>query len=137
MIRAFTDGSCIGNPGPGGWAYLMLNGSEPGRSMSGGEAHTTNNRMELTAAIMALRALPAGSTAEIVTDSRYVIGAARGFRKVRKMKNPDLVHALRAAADGLTLKWTWVRGHNGHRENEIVDRLANTAASRAADKAAA
>lgn len=131
MIEVFTDGACSGNPGPGGWAALVrYRGQE--RLLSGGEAETTNNRMELMAAIAALEALKPGQTIQLFTDSRYVMDGIekwmvswkrRGWRTASKapVKNQDLWVRLDAACQRLEVQWTWVKGHNGHPENERVD----------------
>lgn len=136
-FEIYTDGSCRGNPGPGGWAAVLSSaGGE--RVLQGAEADTTNNRMELTAAIMALRELPAESSATIHTDSEYVMKGlnewlpawkVRGWKTAAKkpVKNQDLWQALDEASRGRRLEWRWVRGHAGNPGNERVDRLANAA----------
>jgi ribonuclease HI len=133
----YTDGACRGNPGPGGWGALIK--AEAGeRELSGAEGQTTNNRMELTAAIMALRAVPAGSSVDIYTDSKYVMDGLnewmpawkkRGWKTADKkpVKNQDLWQALDEANARHTVRWHWVKGHSGHDGNERVDRLANLA----------
>ena len=133
-VEAFTDGACLGNPGPGGWAALLrTRGSE--RMLAGGEAATTNNRMELMAAISALEALTRPCRVTLTTDSRYVMQGieqwvprwrARGWRTAdnKPVKNQDLWERLAAANALHTVSWQWVRGHNGHVENERVDRAA-------------
>ena len=132
-----TDGACRGNPGPGGWGVLLCwNGTE--KELSGSEAATTNNRMELTAAIMGLAALNQPTVATVQTDSQYVIKGitewvtswkARGWRTADKkpVKNQDLWERLDALAANHTLRWQWVKGHSGDRGNERVDELANLA----------
>ena len=136
-FEIYTDGSCRGNPGPGGWAAVLTGGGGE-RVLQGAEADTTNNRMELTAAIMALRELPAESSATIHTDSEYVMKGlnewlpawkARGWKTAAKkpVKNQDLWQALDEASRGRRLEWRWVRGHTGNPGNERVDRLANAA----------
>ena len=146
----WTDGACRGNPGPGGWAAIVVpaGGGEP-LELSGGEAHTTNNRMEYTAALEGLRALPAGSRACIVTDSRLMLDSMtkwlagwkrKGWKTAggQPVKNQDLVRALDAEiARHAEVRWHWVRGHETGAEhahkvlNDRADRLA-VAASRAA-----
>jgi len=136
-FEIYTDGSCRGNPGPGGWAAVLTGGGGE-RVLQGAEADTTNNRMELTAAIMALRELPAENSATIHTDSEYVMKGlnewlpawkARGWKTAAKkpVKNQDLWQALDEASRGRRLEWHWVRGHTGNPGNERVDRLANAA----------
>ena len=135
-VQAFTDGSCIGNPGPGGWAVLLRWQGEE-KLFSGGEAHTTNNRMELQAVIEALKALKRdGLKVEISTDSQYVMKAftegwldnwlARGWKTASKseVKNKDLWIELLELSKKQQIQWVWVKGHSGHRENEIVDEEA-------------
>ena len=138
-IYAFTDGACSGNPGPGGWGAL-LQAREGGvvsreRELSGGERLTTNNRMELMAAIAALEALERAAAITIVTDSAYVKGGLtgwihgwkrNGWRTADKkpVKNEDLWRRLDAAAQRHTVTWEWVKGHAGHPENERADELA-------------
>ena len=138
-IYAFTDGACSGNPGPGGWGAL-LQAREGGvvsreRELSGGERLTTNNRMELMAAIAALEALERPSAITIVTYSAYVKGGLtgwihgwkrNGWRTADKkpVKNEDLWRRLDAAAQRHTVTWEWVKGHAGHPENERADELA-------------
>ena len=134
-IELFTDGACSGNPGPGGWgAILRYNGIE--RELSGGEENTTNNRMELTAAIEGLSALKEPCRVRLVTDSRYVadgIGKGwaaswrkNGWRKAGKKPalNADLWERLLRLTELHTVEIEWVRGHNGHPENERCDALA-------------
>lgn len=137
MIEIYTDGACRGNPGPGGWAALLITG-EHEREINGAEALTTNNRMELTAVIRALEALKRPVEACIYTDSEYVRRGItewvhnwkrRGWRTADKkpVKNQDLWECLDALAAGHTLEWRWVKGHSGVPGNERVDRLANEA----------
>ena len=134
----FTDGACLGNPGPGGWAALLRHGIHE-RELSGGESDTTNNRMELLAVISGLEALRKPCSVALTTDSQYVIKGvqewmprwiAKGWRTAGgdPVKNRDLWERLNAALVGHQTKWHWVRGHNGHAENERVDTLARTAA---------
>ncbi|MBS7695784.1 MULTISPECIES: ribonuclease HI [unclassified Chelatococcus] len=129
-----TDGACSGNPGPGGWgAVLAYKGHE--KELSGGEAMTTNNRMELMAAISALESLKRACAVDLYTDSQYVRSGvtqwlanwkARGWRTADKkpVKNEDLWRRLDEAQARHTVSWHWVRGHAGHAENERVDALA-------------
>ena len=133
-VTIFTDGACSGNPGPGGWgALLQFRGKE--RELSGGEATTTNNRMELMAAIMALEALTRPCIVELHTDSEYLRKGItewidkwkrRGWRTADKkpVKNDDLWRRLDVARTRHTVAWRWVKGHAGHVENERVDALA-------------
>jgi ribonuclease HI len=137
IVEIFTDGACSGNPGPGGWgALLRWNGHE--RELSGGETMTTNNRMELMAAIMALESLKRGVTVRLYTDSTYVRDGItkwlhawkkREWRTADKkpVKNVDLWQRLEAALGEHKIEWHWVRGHSGHVENERVDLLAREA----------
>ena len=136
-IEIFTDGACSGNPGPGGWgAILRVGGHE--KELSGGDPATTNNRMELMAAIEALNALKNSSAVTLHTDSRYVMDGAttwlknwkaRGWKTADKkpVKNEDLWRALDGAMARHQIKWVWVRGHDGHVENERADALARSA----------
>ncbi len=137
MIEIYTDGACRGNPGPGGWAALLLMGAHE-REISGAEAHTTNNRMELTAVIRALEALKRPVHARLYTDSQYVrngitrwlpVWQARGWRTAdrKPVKNQDLWERLAELAGAHQLEWHWVPGHAGVPGNERVDRLANAA----------
>jgi len=133
-VDIYTDGACSGNPGPGGWgAILRYNGTD--REMSGGEPATTNNRMELMAAIQALEALKRPVTVRVHTDSTYVKDGitkwmaqwkVRGWRTAAKkpVKNVDLWQRLDEAANRHAVSWHWVRGHSGHPENERADELA-------------
>lgn len=136
-VEVFTDGACRGNPGPGGWgAVLRFRGRE--REIKGAERHTTNNRMELLAAIMALEALTRTCDVVLTTDSKYVRDGItkwidswkrRGWRTAAKqpVKNEDLWRRLDEAVNRHRIEWHWVKGHSGHRENELADRLANEA----------
>jgi len=133
-VEIFTDGACKGNPGPGGWgAILRSNGRE--RELSGGEALTTNNRMELMAAIEALKALKKPCHVQLYTDSNYVRDGItkwiHGWRRNgwktadrKPVKNADLWQALIEATDPHRIDWHWVKGHAGHPENERADALA-------------
>lgn len=138
-IEIYTDGACKGNPGPGGWgAVLFYKGAE--RELWGGEAETTNNRMELMAAIMALAALKRHCDVRIVTDSQYVMQGItewmvnwkkRGWKTAAKqpVKNADLWQALDEQVNRHNVEWRWVRGHTGHPGNERADMLANRGVS--------
>ncbi|MBL4837808.1 MAG: ribonuclease HI [Kordiimonadaceae bacterium] len=135
IVTIYTDGACSGNPGPGGWGALLLYGTDE-KELTGGEFETTNNRMELTAAIQALNALKRRCTIELHTDSTYVkdgitkwiIGwKAKGWRTAAKkpVKNEDLWRALDDAAANHDIEWKWVKGHAGDPGNERADELAN------------
>ena len=137
-VEIFTDGACLGNPGPGGWAALLRLGGQE-KEISGAEAATTNNRMELTAAIMALEALKRPCRVRLYADSRYVIDGAtkwlrswkaRGWKTAdrKPVANVDLWQRFEAAVAPHQVEWEWVRGHDGHVENERVDVLARAAA---------
>ena len=136
-VRIHTDGGCLGNPGPGGWAAVLQYGPHR-REISGGETATTNNRMELTAAIQALCSLREPCSVEFFTDSTYVRNGitqwirgwrARGWVTQQKqpVKNEDLWRALDTAAAPHQISWQWLRGHSGHPENERCDILASSA----------
>jgi ribonuclease HI len=133
-VAIWTDGACSGNPGPGGWGAI-LRGGEHEKEIKGGEPLTTNNRMELTAAIEALEALKRPSPVSVHTDSQYVHGGVtswvhgwkrNGWRTADKkpVKNEDLWRRLDAAAERHDVKWLWVRGHADDEMNERADRLA-------------
>lgn len=134
-VEIFSDGACRGNPGPGGWGVLLrYNGTE--KELYGGEAETTNNRMELMAAIRGLESLKKPSTVILTTDSQYVMKGATEWmegwkRKAWKtaakkpVKNVDLWQRLESALQPHAVEWRWVRGHTGHPENERADVLAN------------
>lgn len=137
IVEIFTDGACSGNPGPGGWAAILRSARRE-RVISGGERATTNNRMEMTAAIRALEALKLSSTVTLYTDSRYLMDGAtlwmkrwklNGWRTTDKkaVKNDDLWRALDAAVLRHQVTWKWVAGHAGHPENERADALARAA----------
>ena len=134
-VEAFTDGACRGNPGPGGWG-VVLRANAHVKELFGGERATTNNRMELKAAIEALTALKQPCKVDLYTDSQYVRSGitewlpawrARGWRTADKkpVKNQDLWEALAALAAKHEVTWHWVKGHSGHPENERADELAN------------
>ena len=133
-VVIYTDGACSGNPGPGGWGAILISGAHR-KELSGGEAGTTNNRMELLAAISALEALKAPSRVELHTDSKYVqdgIGKwiygwkKNGWKTAAKtpVKNAELWQRLDAARKRHEVDWRWVKGHAGHVENERADELA-------------
>lgn len=139
-IEIFTDGACLGNPGPGGWAALLRCGDREAE-LVGGARQTTNNRMELMAAIAGLEALTRPCSVRLTTDSRYVMDGIRswlpvwkrnGWRTAAKkpVKNIDLWQRLDTAAARHEIEWLWVRGHAGHAENERVDALARQQAKR-------
>lgn len=139
-VELYTDGSCLGNPGPGGWAVL-LRFAEHEKSLSGGERATTNNRMEMMAAIAGLESLRRRCSVDLYTDSQYVIKGMtqwldgwrkRGWKTAAKtsVKNADLWQRLYQVAHGHDVRWHWVKGHAGHRENEQVDALARAQAVR-------
>ncbi|MFN3515911.1 MAG: ribonuclease HI [Novosphingobium sp.] len=137
-VEIFTDGACKGNPGPGGWGALLRMGHHE-KELSGSEAETTNNRMELTAVIRALEALKEPCQVRLHTDSRYVIdgitGWIHGWQKngwktaaKKPVLNADLWQELLAATGPHRIEWIWVKGHDGHPENERADKLASDAA---------
>ncbi len=139
-VQIWTDGACLGNPGPGGWAALLRRQAHE-RLLSGGEAHTTNNRMELMAAIAALEALRRPCSVELHTDSQYLRQGItdwlprwqrNGWRTSARepVKNQDLWQRLAAASTTHAVDWRWVRGHSGQPENERVDHAARSAAQR-------
>lgn len=135
-VELFTDGACKGNPGPGGWGVLLRYGKTE-KQLCGGERETTNNRMELTAVIEGLKALKRPCEVSITTDSQYVKNGINewmtnwlknGWKTASKkpVKNVDLWQALNSElARQASVSWHWVRGHNGHPENELADQLAN------------
>lgn len=135
IVEIYTDGACRGNPGPGGWGVLLrCNGQE--KTLHGGEAHTTNNRMELMAAIKGLQSLKRSCTVDLYTDSQYLrLGMTewmKGWKskgwtnsKREPVKNADLWQTLDSLAQQHQIKWHWVKGHSGHVENDLVDALAN------------
>ncbi len=136
-VRIYTDGACRGNPGPGGWGALLRSGRHH-KEIRGGESHTTNNRMELTAAIEALCALKQSSSVNVYTDSQYLrLGITkwlsewkrRGWRTASKspVKNEDLWRRLDELTKQHDVRWYWVKGHSGHSGNERADKLANQA----------
>ncbi len=139
-VQIFTDGACRGNPGPGGWGVLMRYGGHE-KTFSGAEMNTTNNRMELLAAIQALKMLREACEIDLHTDSQYVqkgitqwlvAWKKKHWKKAdnKPVKNADLWEELDKQASRHTVRWHWVKGHNGHRENEMADELANQAIDR-------
>jgi ribonuclease HI len=136
-VTIYTDGACSGNPGPGGWGVLLRYGSVE-KELSGGEKETTNNRMELTAAVKAFQALKEPCQVDIYTDSEYLkkgitdwiktwkkLGWRRGsLKKTKPLANADLWRELDQVSSNHQVTWHWVRGHTGHPENERVDKLA-------------
>ncbi|MCH7627051.1 MAG: cyclic pyranopterin monophosphate synthase MoaC [Chloroflexi bacterium] len=122
MIEIYTDGSCIVNPGPGGWAAIVFDG-ESKRVLSGGEQKTTNNRMEILAVVKGLQTVPEASEVTVYSDSQYVINTMT--RNWKRNANQDLWEQLDAEVNKRAVKWQWVRGHSGHPLNEEVDKLAN------------
>ena len=139
-VEIYTDGACRGNPGPGGWAALLVAGDER-KEVMGAEAATTNNRMELSAAIGGLKALKRRCAVKLYTDSKYVLQGVtewmpnwkiRGWRTAARepVKNQDLWQELDIAVAAQDIEWIWVKGHSGHAGNEYVDQLANIAIDR-------
>ncbi|RKZ91858.1 MAG: ribonuclease HI [Candidatus Parabeggiatoa sp. nov. 1] len=135
VVEIFTDGACRGNPGPGGWGVL-LRYKDQEKQLYDGELNTTNNRMELMAAIMALESLTSPYQVRLMTDSQYVKKGItewienwikRGWKTANKqpVKNVDLWQRLHTATQKHQIDWQWVKGHSGHAENEIADSLAN------------
>ncbi len=136
-VHIYTDGACRGNPGPGGWGALLRYGRHE-KIVSGAETHTTNNRMELTAAIQALQAMREPCKIDLYTDSQYVQKGVtewlaswkkHNWKKADKklVKNADLWQALDKEIHHHQIKWHWIKGHSGHPENELVDSIANQA----------
>ena len=134
-IELFTDGACRGNPGPGGWGVLMRSGEQT-KELYGGDNHTTNNRMESMAAIEGLKAIKQSADVALTTDSQYVRKGITEWMSNWKrrnwktadnqpVKNKDLWEALDEQTTRHQVTWYWVKGHSGHIENEIADRLAN------------
>jgi ribonuclease HI len=141
LVEIATDGACKGNPGPGGWGAVLRFG-ETEKELSGGEPLTTNNRMELTAAVQALNALKRPCRVRLTTDSRYVMDGLtkwiHGWRRngwktadKKPVKNAELWQALLDAAAPHRIEWIWVKGHAGHPDNERADKLASDAANAA------
>jgi len=131
-ITIYTDGSCLGNPGPGGWGALVFGDSEEPRRLSGHEAQTTNNRMELMAAIQGLEAVPTGSKVVLHSDSSYLVNTMT--KNWKRRVNHDLWERLDALSGSHNVEWRWVRGHSGDRWNEAADRLAVAAMNIAAGR---
>ncbi|MCR5194290.1 MAG: ribonuclease HI [Alphaproteobacteria bacterium] len=140
MLKIWTDGSCLGNPGPGGWAFVATDGKNTAER-SGGETNTTNNRMELMAVIRALTAAHRHSEIEIHTDSQYVKNGMQSWisnwkknnwktADKKPVKNQDLWKKLDELATSIKIHWVWVRGHNGEEINERCDELARSAAEK-------
>jgi ribonuclease HI len=137
-VEIFTDGACKGNPGPGGWGVVLRMGHHE-KELAGNEKATTNNRMELTAAIRALQSLKEPCAVHLHTDSRYVIDGITGWifgwqkngwktAAKKPVLNADLWQELQSAAGRHQIEWIWVKGHDGHPENERADKLASDAA---------
>ena len=135
-VTIYTDGACSGNPGPGGWGAILIYGDHR-KELKGGEAETTNNRMELTAALRALDALNGPCSVDLHTDSNYLRdGITSWIKKWKKngwktaskkpVKNADLWHSLDEARERHDMRWHWVKGHAGHPENERADELARS-----------
>lgn len=146
LVEIWTDGACSGNPGPGGWGVLLKSGGHE-KELMGGEYETTNNRMELMAAIEGLNALKRPSKVTLHTDSTYVKDGLtkwihgwkrNGWKTAAKkpVKNKDLWQALEAACDPHDIKWVWVKGHAGDEGNERADELARLASRQAKDASA-
>ncbi len=135
-FTVFTDGACKGNPGPGGWGTLIKNLESGGeKKLSGGQRYTTNNKMEMTAAIEGLKYTPPGSVVKIVTDSEYLLKGItqwlpnwlrRNWQTTSRtpVKNKELWQEIHTLSQERDVEWTWVKGHSGHPENELCDRLA-------------
>jgi ribonuclease HI len=134
-VTLYTDGACRGNPGPGGWGVVLQFGSSR-KTLHGGDAATTNNRMELTAVIRGLQALTRACSVKVVTDSKYVIQGItewmpnwkqRGWKTAAKkpVLNSELWRQLDELVQQHTVQWEWVKGHSGHPGNELADQLAN------------
>lgn len=140
VVEIFTDGSCLGNPGPGGWAALMrYQGKE--KLLSGNQTETTNNQMEMLAIIKALAALKKSCDVEIYSDSKYVIDGINSWiinwkrnnwrnSKKQAVKNIELWQQMDELVSQHKINWHWVKGHSGHRENELVDELARQEAEK-------
>ncbi len=141
QVEIFTDGACKGNPGPGGWGAILRLGRHE-KELSGGDPDTTNNRMELTAAIEGLNALTEPCAVDLYSDSKYVLDGitkwVHGWKKrgwinasKKPVRNADLWHELIEAAARHRVEWHWVKGHDGHPENERADALASAEAEKA------
>ncbi len=138
-VSIYTDGSSLGNPGPGGYCAILeyeSGGKLYRKIVSGGEAHTTNNRMELKAVIEGLKALKSSCMVDIITDSKYVVEAINGWlagwikKGFKNVKNPDLWAEYIEAAKAHEVRGVWVRGHNGHPQNEECDQIAKSEAEK-------
>lgn len=140
-VAIYTDGACSGNPGPGGWGAVLVHGDKE-KELSGHAEDTTNNRMEMTAAIKALEALKSSCRVDLTTDSKYVMQGItewvpgwkkRGWKTADKkpVKNVDLWQQLEEAVGRHEVKWHWVKGHDGHEYNERADKLATEAIKKA------
>ena len=125
MIDIYTDGSCIGNPGPGGWAAIIVENNAT-RKLHGRAAHTTNNKMEVLAAIQGIEATPTGVDLCVHSDSSYLINTMT--KNWKRNKNRDLWARLDSAVAKRNVRWRWVKGHAGHPQNEKADRIANAEA---------
>lgn len=147
QIEIFTDGACKGNPGPGGWGAIIRYGKHE-KEIAGGDPDTTNNRMEMSAVIHALNALVEPCSVKLHTDSKYVIDGItkwifgwqrNGWKNASKqpVRNADLWREMVEAMARHQVEWIWVKGHNGHPENERADRLASDAADAVGNKVAA
>ena len=138
-ITLYVDGACRGNPGLGGWGAYIIQGQEE-RKLCGGEPNTTNNRMELTAAIEGIAACPTDAKLVMWTDSIYVKRGItewiEGWKKKnwKDVKNPDLWKKLDATCQGRNIEWNWIKGHAGHAGNEMADQLANLGADQTLEK---
>jgi ribonuclease HI len=139
-VTIYTDGSCRSNPGRGGWAAIVVDEDGSERELAGYDVNTTNNRMEMTAAIMALKSLKGRNwSVELISDSQYLVRGASewksGWKKYdfEHVKNPDLWKEIDALSEMYDIVWTWVRGHSGNHYNERCDALANAAANYVAD----
>ena len=128
-IQIYTDGSCKGNPGPGGWAAVIFSNGQIIKELSGGDANTTNNKMEITAVIQGLKAIPCSSKIDIFSDSSYVINSMT--KNWKRNVNKDLWSQLDFEANRHQLTWYWVKGHSGDPGNELADKLAYAAADAA------
>ncbi len=127
MIEIYTDGACIGNPGPGGWAAIIVNGSDR-EEIKGHENRTTNNRMEIMAAIQGLVHTPVGSRVKVESDSQYLVNTMA--KNWKRKANHDLWDMLDKLAAERDVNWVWIKGHDGHPENERANKLANDEAGR-------
>jgi ribonuclease HI len=136
IVTIYTDGACIGNPGPGGWG-AVLKYKDIEKHIYGGDVNTTNNRMELLAAVKSLETLKRPCTVKVYSDSQYLVNGMsswiHGWKEKgwKNIKNPDLWQKLDSVQSTHDVEWIWVKGHNGDHYNEIADRLANTGAKSA------